>query len=576
LITILGRSRKEKGDLFEEFMQKVLNQVGYCDFRRSSRRTGREMDIRAWHKVTRQPIICECKAREDKIGSSEINKFYGIYHQEYQRENTLIGLLFSLSGFKSTALDLYEEMDTEVRKRFKLFDGNNILEILRSAGIVASDDKLGHVLRMRLKHPLDDRFLAHTRSGTYWVQLLKTEGKVTHFAVVDGQGQDVPKYICDELANLEPKLSGLEHLDLQVRSKTLRYLLDGQDKIIEQISDDVGESKDSVRLALEDLIAEGKVRLDEKTGRYSIPRDLRVFLSLAEEFLGNEEEVSFFLSMYCKEMMDMNLVNLIEQRFRLELELDQRRTLLRLISLTPSGLRESLFGSTEVFQTLHEHIQQLAIRGEDYKKLKNLALSQFLATLLRKLIEDSGKPHSKEILQDREIRGYRTLLSVNFATRKEAFLSAEAGGTVMIFPAKGKISAGQLVSPTSFDLCIEEGLILANLEDHYEAIKCYDMAIERLDDGNKLKVAWNNKGLSMVHLGRFDEAIACYDKALEIDDRLKEAWYNKGRAYTFKQEDRNAIKCYEKALEIDPEYENARRAKNETLTKLRNLNEKTS
>jgi tetratricopeptide (TPR) repeat protein len=42
------------------------------------------------------------------------------------------------------------------------------------------------------------------------------------------------------------------------------------------------------------------------------------------------------------------------------------------------------------------------------------------------------------------------------------------------------------------------------------------------------KDAWNDKGLCLINLGRYEEAIACYDKALKIDPDDKKAWFYKG------------------------------------------------
>ena len=40
--------------------------------------------------------------------------------------------------------------------------------------------------------------------------------------------------------------------------------------------------------------------------------------------------------------------------------------------------------------------------------------------------------------------------------------------------------------------------------------------------------AWNNKGLALDNLGRYEEAIKYYDKAIELDPNNADAWYNKG------------------------------------------------
>ena len=57
-----------------------------------------------------------------------------------------------------------------------------------------------------------------------------------------------------------------------------------------------------------------------------------------------------------------------------------------------------------------------------------------------------------------------------------------------------------------------------------EAIKAYDKAIE-INSQNS--IAWNNKGLTLSSLGKYNEAIKAYDKAIEINPQDSAAWYNK-------------------------------------------------
>ena len=41
---------------------------------------------------------------------------------------------------------------------------------------------------------------------------------------------------------------------------------------------------------------------------------------------------------------------------------------------------------------------------------------------------------------------------------------------------------------------------------------------------------WNEQGIKLCYLGKFEEAIASYDRALEIKPDKHEAWYNRGIA----------------------------------------------
>ena len=42
--------------------------------------------------------------------------------------------------------------------------------------------------------------------------------------------------------------------------------------------------------------------------------------------------------------------------------------------------------------------------------------------------------------------------------------------------------------------------------------------------------AWNQKGLALQELQRYEEAITCFDKSIEINPTYTDAWYSKGLA----------------------------------------------
>ncbi|MCI2424414.1 tetratricopeptide repeat protein, partial [Candidatus Acetothermia bacterium] len=69
-------------------------------------------------------------------------------------------------------------------------------------------------------------------------------------------------------------------------------------------------------------------------------------------------------------------------------------------------------------------------------------------------------------------------------------------------------------------------------------------------------------------------AIRCYDKALEIDPKYAPAWNNKGIALHKLERYEEAIRCYDKVLEIDPKDASAKNNKVLAQAKLRELKEK--
>ena len=95
----------------------------------------------------------------------------------------------------------------------------------------------------------------------------------------------------------------------------------------------------------------------------------------------------------------------------------------------------------------------------------------------------------------------------------------------------------------------DKGISLAALDRYEEAIACYDKALAI--DPRNAKV-WSNKGVSLADLGRHMEAMDCYNKALTLDIRLAGLWANKGNSLVALGHYEEAIASYDKALAIDP------------------------
>ena len=106
---------------------------------------------------------------------------------------------------------------------------------------------------------------------------------------------------------------------------------------------------------------------------------------------------------------------------------------------------------------------------------------------------------------------------------------------------------GLELDPKNADAWNNRGVALTELERYEEAIRCFDKALEiNLKDN----IAWTSKGFAFNNLRKYEEAIKCFDKALEID--LNDAvWDLKGSALVSLKRYEEAIECYDKALEID-------------------------
>jgi tetratricopeptide (TPR) repeat protein len=98
------------------------------------------------------------------------------------------------------------------------------------------------------------------------------------------------------------------------------------------------------------------------------------------------------------------------------------------------------------------------------------------------------------------------------------------------------------------------GIALYDLGRYEEAVASYDKAIEIKPDDEE---AWNNRGIALRNLGRYEEAVASYDKALEIKPDFETAWNNRGNALRNLGRYEEAVASYDKAIEIKPDDEEA-------------------
>jgi tetratricopeptide (TPR) repeat protein len=69
--------------------------------------------------------------------------------------------------------------------------------------------------------------------------------------------------------------------------------------------------------------------------------------------------------------------------------------------------------------------------------------------------------------------------------------------------------------------------------------------------------AWNNLGLLLHRMGRYDEAESAYASALEQDPHCCEAAYNLGSLHEDRGAPEDAILDYRRALELSPDYADA-------------------
>ena len=557
MIKILAVNPNEKGDLFEDFTKKILNALGFHNFRKDVAKVGRELDIQANNKVTDEPILCECKAYKKELSGDHLSKFYGVYEHEYDLNERLKGLFFSLSGFNDTLIDYYNEKPKDVQERFKIYSDTYIEELLKDSKIVESVETIEYIVRKKIPYELSQIYLTVSKQGLLWVITFKSSGKETHFSIVSEKGDEVPKLICDEISELDTDLNRLELINLQARTKVIQSLSDMTFKKIEDISQEIKESATDVKMALSNLLEEGVLSKNEDD-EFTLSNEFDIFLRLIKEFLADDVDYSFFKSEYVQINIDDRLIKYLESRFYLEFEKEMRDGLYKLLAVSPSALYEALFCPTDFYRTGYEQIKGGDFSDEVVGKSREVGISRLMANLVQKLIFDINNSKFKGILSEKEIKGYRLIVEVKLATLNELYLAIKTDNTIHIVNVTGSVKAGELLTGDTAAL-LESARVLTQLGETQKALEEYQKVIDEFSDPGSLKVTWNNKGLLFETLKNYEEAIICYDKALEYDPTQKELHYNKGRALSFLRRFSDAIENYEKAIELDKNYEKAKK-----------------
>ncbi|MDH3571878.1 MAG: tetratricopeptide repeat protein, partial [Gemmatimonadota bacterium] len=85
--------------------------------------------------------------------------------------------------------------------------------------------------------------------------------------------------------------------------------------------------------------------------------------------------------------------------------------------------------------------------------------------------------------------------------------------------------------------------------DHAAALELYEQLVEELPGPAKL---WNERGVVLHQLGRFDEALASYSRAADLAEAQLFAHNNAGVAYIHLGRNAEAVQAFHRAMQADP------------------------
>ena len=226
-IYILGRTNHEKGDNLETLTKELYARLGFGSFVRNAYKTGAEIDLRARHRVTDSPLLCECKATGRAIGTRPVKHFFAEWVKESWSEHHLDGIMVSTSGYIGTAQQWYQEMPEEKRRGFTLVGPDELLVQLIEADITLDPRAIESALSR--KYSLGELYgcqLTYSKHGLAWIYIYEADGTPCFHTIVDGKAEPLPTWKCREIANLCGKrLSRTKLFGLDLRRKVQIELL---------------------------------------------------------------------------------------------------------------------------------------------------------------------------------------------------------------------------------------------------------------------------------------------------------------------------------------------------------------
>ncbi|MFE9500079.1 NACHT domain-containing protein [Streptomyces collinus] len=188
-ILVIADDENKRGDLFNERMKDLVHALGFEVTRTNIHKSGREIDIEATHRLERRRAVIECKAKKEKIGGGDVNKFVGALDAERRPgSDPVAGYYISISGFTDSAL---EQETATGRHRVTLVGPQEVQSQLQHGRVIVSRESACYKAgKLRTESwTLDGAadLIAH-ESGWLWIVYFQTAGERKAFTLVHADG----------------------------------------------------------------------------------------------------------------------------------------------------------------------------------------------------------------------------------------------------------------------------------------------------------------------------------------------------------------------------------------------------
>jgi tetratricopeptide (TPR) repeat protein len=559
-IKVLAESAKDKGRLLNQIVRRLLDELGYDDFRVRISSAGTDLEIKAKHRATQAAILCKARAVPREIGPDELKRFLAAYTQGKKKDRRLVGLFLALSGLSRPAREWYAAMEEKGKGEFHVFAPEKLLALLRRARMIGPSEVVEPAIKSRIRTDAGPRFLAYHEGQMHWVQMTMTGRKPTGFAVLASHGELVSRVVAREIKRLDPALDGKRLIDTHLRDKLFLTMLDMIPRNLETLTKEVREPLADVREVIQDLLRENVVVAEAggqprwKNDRYSLRADLALFLSLARQCLEGPNKFRFLSSQFAAAHLASDVPGYLEARWRFRTTDRERAGLYRFLSVSPSALNHALFTPTDRY---------LSSEGEsrtgypDRERTRVLQMNRLIGDLLVRIAGDMDHPQFQELLILKGIKGHLFRACAKAATTQESAFALQADFLLAQakVPGSGRsASAGRSDS----EHAIELGAALMHMEEYDQAVAHFDRGIKEIRDPSRLLTAWNNRGICLLHLKKLTEATTSFNEALRYNGNSKIAWYYKALCLKELGDLSGAQRCCRRALDIDATYPEAR------------------
>ena len=559
-IKVLAESAKDKGRLLNQIVRRLLDELGYDDFRVRISSAGTDLEIKAKHRATQAAILCKARALPREVGPDELKRFLAAYTQGKKKDRRLVGLFLALSGLSRPAREWYAAMEEKGKGEFHVFAPEKLLALLRRARLIGPPEVVEPAIKSRIRTDAGPRFLAYHEGQMHWVQMTMTGRKPTGFAVLASHGELVSRVVAREIKRLDPALEGKRLVDTHLRDKLFLTMLDMIPRNLEALTKEVREPLADVREVIQDLLRENVVVAEAggqprwKNDRYSLRADLALFLSLARQCLEGPNKFRFLSSQFAAAHLASDVPGYLEARWRFRTTDRERAGLYRFLSVSPSALNHALFTPTDRY---------LSSEGEsrtgypERERTRVLQMNRLMGDLLVRIAGDMDHPQFQELLVLKGIKGHLFRACAKAATTQELAFALQADFLL----AQGKVPGSGRGAPTGrsdSEHAIDLGAALMHMEEYDQAVAHFDRGIKEIRDPSRLLTAWNNRGICLLHLKKLTEATTSFNEALRYNGNSKIAWYYKALCLKELGDLSGAQRCCRRALDIDSNYAEAR------------------